>query len=765
MSEYMEFIKAKHARADWYGIEVENGDIHPMLYDFQRHIVKWACSKGRAALFADCGLGKSFMQLEWLRLMLRNGGKGLIVAPLAVAQQTIGEAAKLGIEVVYSRDGKPGGAITICNYEMIHLFDAAEYTAVVLDESSILKSFMGKIKRQLLEMFADTPYRLACTATPAPNDYMELGNHADFLGIMPSNEMLMRWFINDTMAAGSYRLKKHAAKDFWRWVASWAVSIAKPSDMGYSDDGFILPPLNIIEHEVDSEMLDGSEKLFRDPSLNATGLHKELRQSAPLRAAKVAEIVAQSPSPWLIFSNANYEADEIDRRIEQSVDLRGSEAVESKVSKLQGFVNGDIEILSSKASMVGFGLNFQHCHNVIFTGLSYSYEQFYQAVRRCWRFGQKHPVNCHVVIGSAERALLASLRQKESQHEDMRREMIEAVQAEHLGKNKELALDYERDERSGRDWRLILGDSCQEIKGIEDNSVDLSIFSPPFANLYIYSDSACDMGNCSNEAEFFEHFKHLITDLYRITKPGRLACIHCKDLPRYKGRDGSAGLKDFPGEIVKAFEERGWTYHSRVTIWKDPVIEMQRTKNHGLLYKQLRADSCASRQGMADYVIVMRKWGNEEEWIPVTHTKDSFQLDRWQKWASPVWMDIDQMNVLNYHHARNVSDERHICPLQLDVIERCCILWSNPGDLVFSPFAGIGSEGYMALKTKRRFLGIELKRTYWEAASRHLNRAEREGIGLFDALEASDEDNPAAPTSQMYIMDKTVGEFVPEMEL
>lgn len=355
-----------------------------------------------------------------------------------------------------------------------------------------------------------------------------------------------------------------------------------------------------------------------------------------------------------------------------------------------------------------------------------------------------------------------------------------------------------QDQKLGRDYALYQGDCCQVIHGIPNDSVDGSLYSPPFEGLYTYSDSEADMGNCASSEEFFTHYRFLIRELYRVTKPGRLSIVHCKDLPLYKGRDGAAGLRDFPGQIIRAHEEEGWTYHSRVTIWKDPVIEMQRTKNHGLLYKNLKADSCGSRQGMADYVVVFRKWSEGvEKWPdPVLHTEEEFPLPQWQRWASPVWdqvelpqewedyalrapsvagtveealslmqrgralfgqfrqfysrfvtafrdatreqqpvwMDIDQTNVLNYQIAKGNGDEKHICPLQLGLIHRCLRLWTKPGDLVLSPFAGIGSEGYEALKLGRRFIGIELHRNYWEWACRNLERAANESAqgSLFD---------------------------------
>jgi len=280
-------------------------------------------------------------------------------------------------------------------------------------------------------------------------------------------------------------------------------------------------------------------------------------------------------------------------------------------------------------------------------------------------------------------------------------------------------------ECTGDSWRMINGDCMEALETVADNSIHYSVFSPPFSNLYIYSDSVRDMGNCSSDEEFLAFYAVLAGSLLRVTKPGRLCSVHCKQLVDYKGRDGRAGLRDFRGALITTMENAGWKYHAEVCIWKDPVIEMQRTKAHGLLYKQLRADSSFSRQGMAEYVVTFRKWATEDDVVePVTHTPESFELPDWQEIASPVWMTVRQTNVLNVQQAKESRDEKHICPLQLDVIERCLRLWSNPGDLILSPFAGIGSEGYVSVRMGRRFLGMELKEAYFLKAVANLRECD-----------------------------------------
>lgn len=734
------------------------------LFDYQEHIIEWACELGRAAIFLDTGLGKTRIQLVWAENVARHTGKPvLILAPLAVAGQTIIEGEKIGISVNLCRSAsqvKQG--INITNYEMLHHFEGVEFAGVVLDESSLLKNFTGKIKRQILAMFTDTPYKLACTATPSPNDHLELGNHAEFLGVMRSNEMISRFFINDSMSAGSYRLKGHAKDEFWKWVASWAVSMTNPSDMGFDGSKFILPPLNIETHIVSTEELPLIEgRLFRDTQLSATEIHKEMRLTAPIRARKVADIVSQGDGgAWLIWCNTNYEADEIRRLMPSVTEVRGSESPTAKEGKLLGFAAGEFDSLLTKPKLAGFGMNWQHCHQIAFTGLSYSYEQFYQAIRRCWRFGQKKPVTCHVVVADSETGIMGVVQEKEKAHREMQVEMCKAINQAKKQRGYHLMQGVLQTE-TGHDWTMHLGDCVEVSKSvIDDGSIDLSVYSPPFSNLYIYSDSIHDMGNTKDHEEFFKQYHYLARDLYRTTRDGRLTVIHCKDLPLYKNRDGAAGLYDFPGEIIRCYEAAGWTFHSRVTIWKDPVIEMQRTKNHGLLYKQLCKDSAASRQGMADYLIVMRKWGDQEKWESVTRgderffdyigsskhgpstrelakARDDVERERlysiavWQRYASPVWFDIQQTNVLNTRIARDSQDEKHICPLQLDVIERAIELWSNPGDLVYSPFTGIGSEGYVSIKMGRRFVGAELKKAYFDVACANLEMARERQADLF----------------------------------
>ena len=725
---YREFIAAKGFQAQTVGLS-EIPALNPKLFDFQRDIVAWALRKGRAAIFADCGLGKTPMQLEWAKHV---PGPVLILAPLAVAQQTVREGAKFGIPVKYLREGGAFSApkITITNYQMLDHFDPTLYAGIVLDESSILKAYDGAFRNQIITSFAKTPFRLACTATPAPNDYMELGNHSEFLGVLTRTEMLSTFFVHDGGDTSKWRVKKHAMRDYWKWVCSYAVMIRKPSDLGYDDNGFVLPPLNVedITIEVDKPT-DG--RLFAMPAITLEERRHARSGSIEERAAKVAELVAQRPNePWLVWCNLNSESETATALIPGAVEVTGSgphSSNDEKEKRMLGFTSGDVRILVSKPSIAGYGMNWQHCANVIFFGLSDSYEQFYQAIRRCWRFGQQKPVNCYIVTSSQEGAVTENIKRKEKDAVKMAEEMVnnmhELNQQEVRGvRTHDRNINVHRTD-AGENWTMHLGDCVEVTAKFPENSIDYSIFSPPFASLYTYSASPNDMGNCRTHAEFYEHFTFLAKELNRVLKPGRNLSFHCMNLPIAKEREGYIGIADFRGDMIRIFQDAGFIYHSEVCIWKDPVTAMQRTKALGLLYKQLKKDSCMSRQGIADYLVTMRKHGTNP--TPVTKNPAEFPVDLWQKYASPVWMDIDPSDTLQRKSAREHDDERHICPLQLEVIRRAIRLWTNDRDQILSPFAGIGSEGYVAVQEGRQFIGIELKESYFAQATANLRIAHR----------------------------------------
>lgn len=431
MMDYQTFLQTKHRRFQGNGFACDWTLLPSSMFPWQKKIVAWATQKGRCALWADTGLGKTLMQLAWASQVWHYTGKPvLVLTPLAVSTQTVKEAEKFGIPAAICHE--TGAAmIGVTNYHKLHRFQASHYSGIVLDESSILKSFQGKTKMLLTETFAQTPYRLACTATPAPNDHLELGNHSDFLGIMPQKEMLARWFLNDIMGNMTWRLKAHAHKDFWRWVASWALVIRSPSDLGYPSTGYDLPALNVQHITIPTEGIRIGSSLFADASLSATTLHDVLRQTAPIRAKKAAEIVHTAPhDSWLLWTHTNYEADEIRTHLETE-EVRGSDSDEHKERVLLGFADGTVPRLLTKPSVAGFGMNWQRCNKMIFVGMDYSYEKFYQAIRRCWRYGQTQPVEAYVLCTDMEWRLFDSLAKKQAAHQDMQQEMIAMMKEEY----------------------------------------------------------------------------------------------------------------------------------------------------------------------------------------------------------------------------------------------------------------------------------------------------------------------------------------------
>jgi hypothetical protein len=593
--------------------------------------------------------------------------------------------------------------------------DTDIFSGIVLDESSILKNFEGSIKKQVIEKFKSTPYKLACTATPSPNDPMELGNHSEFLDIMSRNQMLAMYFVHDGGETAKWRLKGHAVKVFYEFISTWAIMLNKPADIGFEMDGFDLPNLNIIENQVITKKRDNG-CLFNDVVINATNFNAELRLTKNERIGEILKIVNSTNDNYIIWVKHNTESDILRKLIPDSKEVKGSDTVEYKEKTLLGFANNEFRVLITKSKIAQFGLNYQNCHNQIFASLDFSFESLYQSIRRSYRFGQLNQVNIYLITTDTMLNVKQSINHKQKEFENMQNKMNEAVNA-NLHNNLLSIGKFDVDSEEVEDYNIKRGDSIRLINEVESRTVGLSVFSPPFADLYTYSSHLEDLGNSKDYNEFVEQFGFLTKELYRITMDGRNCCIHCMDTPIQKGKEGYIGLRDFSGMILKSMESAGFIYHSRITIWKDPVVEMQRTKALGLLHKQTKKDSTMSRVGLPDYVLVFRKDGERENPVHCT-----MSVDTWQKIASPIWMDINQSNTLQgFRDARNENDEKHICPLQLDVIERLIALYSNERDTVFTPFMGVGSEIYQAIKMNRKGIGFELKESYYEQAKKNLH--------------------------------------------
>lgn len=525
----------------------------------------------------------TFIQLEWAR---HFAGRVLIVAPLAVSNQTIEHGNRLGLNVRRA-DGSEcidGDGIYITNYERIHRFVSIPLDAIVLDESSRLKSLDGKQRTLLIREFTRVPRRLCCTATPAPNDVTELCNHAEFLGAMARQEMLATFFVHDADdtrdGGGGWRLKGHAAEAMWRWMATWAVYVRSPEDLGYDPDGFLLPDLHVSDDVVPCNWRPPGQ-LFACSAGGIGGRHAARRNTIDARVARAAEL-CHGKHQCLVWCGLNDEGRKLKAALkDDAVLIEGATADDAKCDMERDWRTGSVRVMITKASIFGFGLNWQHCHKMIFLGLGDSWEQYYQAIRRCWRFGQKHAVDVRIVLSDADGAVASNIRRKERDAATMAAGVVAAMKEEQMAsvRGVERKKDTYRTARDeGRGWVSLLGDNIEHIKNVETGSVGLSVFSPPFASLYTYSASDRDMGNCRNYDEFFKHFGYLVPELLRVTMPGRRLACHVQQVTTTKVTHGLIGWRDFRADVVRLFVKHRWVYDGEVVIDKDPQAQAIRTK-------------------------------------------------------------------------------------------------------------------------------------------------------------------------------------------
>ena len=738
---YDDFLASKEDRFMPRGasIDMTPAELHDALYPFQKDVVSRALSVGRSALFEDCGLGKTIQSLEWARHVHEDTGKPvLFFTPLAVGHQVVAESEKIGIDarLARSQNGVSGAPIAVTNYEMMHHFDATQFGGLVLDESGILKNDKGATRNALVDFARAIPFRLAATATPAPNDLMELLNHAAYFGIMSVKEALSLWFVNDQASVHTWRLKGHAEGDFWKWVGKWAIAIRKPSDLGYEDGSFELPPFTEIDQVISSEF-DGDTLFPVAPGITET---RRIRRNSILdRARQCADMVNASDEPWVIWCELNDESAALKAMIPHAVEVRGSDKTEVKTERLVGFTTGKYRVIVTKPSIAGHGLNWQHCARTAFVGIGWSYEQYYQAVRRIWRYGQKRPVEVHRFMTEHDRHIAATLKRKEETtmtlFDKIPWQMDEKAAPQHVLKSGDTIVESEDE------WTLYQGDSVIEIDNVESESIGLSVFSPPFPGMYVYTDSPSDMGNVATISEMIEQFSYLVAPdkLMRVMMPGRSVFMHITQGVAQKGRDGYIGLKDFRGSLIGLMQMHGWIYYGEVTIDKNPQVKAVRTKDHGLMFKSLANDAAAMHPAMSDMLLQFRKPGDNPAPIRAGQSQKYGNMagwvtsEDWILWARPVWYaqdyrpvgvteipGIQETDVLNVQQARSGKDERHIAPLQLGVIDRCVQVWSALGETVFSPFAGVGSEGVVAVRAGRKFVGCELKPEYWHTACNNL---------------------------------------------
>lgn len=761
--KYQAYLDKKRIQVAPSGFEVPEGLLHPDLFLYQNELVRWSLQRGKSAIFADCGLGKTIIQLVWADYVSNYTDKPvLILAPLAVSHQTAREGERFGIPVTICRrqeDVREG--INIANYEMLSHFDATAFGGLVLDESSILKAFDGITRKELTEFALQIQYRLACTATPAPNDLIELTNHAEFLSIMQGKEIVALFFTQDGNTTHKWRLKGHAKKAFWEWMGTWSRALRKPSDLGFPDDGFNLPALQI--HQAEVRIEHSETTLFPMEALTLQERQQARRESIEDRVKACAERVNNSKEPWVIWCNLNAESEALAKAIPDAIEVRGSHSTEYKEKALLGFADGKHRVLISKPSICGFGMNWQHCAKMAFVGLSDSYEQLYQAIRRCWRFGQLRPVDVYIITAETEGAVVKNIQRKERQAAEMMDGIVKHMRKSQSQQAERDEMEYKENVASGQGWTVHLGDSVLLMDRLEDNSVGLTVTSPPFPGMYTYTNSAHDIGNTNDIDAMIDHFRYLVEPqkLLRVTMPGRLCCVHLMQLTAMKSREGYIGIKDYRGRVIAMMQEEGWIYTGEVTIDKNPQIQATRNKERGLLFKSLATDSAMMRMALADYLLYFRKPGENPHPIRagISQKYNSgggwITEKEWIEWAAPVWYrqtrdypgGIRETDVLNVTQARETDDERHLCPLQLGVIERAVKLWSNPGDLILDPFNGIGSVGYQSILLNRRYVGFELKESYWKNSQRNLEKAvfeaRQQQRNLFDLLESEEEESEA----------------------
>jgi DNA modification methylase len=534
------------------------------------------------------------------------------------------------------------------------------------------------------------------------------------------------YFVQDVKlkTSNKWRLKEHAKNDFWKYVCTWSMACSNPSDLGFNHCGYDLPEIEFIEHLI--PVKNESNNLFGDVAVSATDLHKDLKRSFDLRIEKTKELVNNSDEQWLIWTLKNDEAEILSKEIKNSVNVQGSDSPEYKAKHLNGFAKKEFQNLITKTSIASFGMNYQNCCNMVFTSYDFKFEAFYQAVRRSYRFGQKNKVKVHILVPESQSNVRATILEKQKKHLKKSKEMAKYSGLQDY--KKEIDLIKEKKQIITEEYQIYLDDTFVKVKDLKDESVDYSLFSPPFKDLYTYSDDPSDLSNVGSDKEFYNHFSYLVPELLRVTKPGRLLSMHIMQGTTSIGKDGFYSIVDFRGELIRLFQSFGWIFHAEKMIRKSPQLAAVRTKNHQLLHKSTKKDSTISRPGLADYIITFRKPGinkvpvvndiNFDDWCKIAEPcefDDSINIEVLRKISDPLWVDIEEGDTIsNFRKGKSEKDEKHMTPTQLSVIRNCILLWSNKNDVVFDPFGGVGSIGYQALTMGRKSISIELKESYFK---------------------------------------------------
>jgi DNA modification methylase len=656
---YLDFLRAKIRLAPKSGFEVDDAEISSVLLGHQKAIVRWAARGGRRAIFARFGLGKSVMQIDLLRLAtLRYGGRGLIVAPYGVHGDIVKDASMLGVEIIVIRRIEDCGetGLYLTNYEPIRdgKLDPNEFLAVSLDEASVLRSYGSKTFQTFLRLFERVRFRFVATATPSPNRYKELIHYAGFLGVMDTGQALTRFFQRDSTKANNLTLYPHKEREFWLWVGSWAVFLEKPSDLGYSDAGYDLPPLELVAHEVSTRVdgyrfeRDGQGQLLDEAGGDLGQTARARRASLSARIAEVEKIIAASPGDhFLIWHDLEDERRAIEKAIPGVVSVYGTQDIDERRNIMRDFADGRLSRLSTKPIIAGSGPNFQHhCHRAIFCGVSHKFNDFIQAVHRIQRFQQRFPVRIDVIFADTERHVWRDLQAKWKRDTELRETMTKIVETYGLNEiemSETLArtIGVERIEVSGNGWAVANNDTVDEARRLADDSLDLIVTSIPFANHYEYTPSYNDFGHTDDNGHFWAQMDFLTPELRRALKPGRIAAIHVKDRILFGSitGEGVPTLSPFHCETIEHYRRYGFQYLALITIVTDVVRENNQTYRLG--YSEMLKDATKMGVGCPEYVVVMRKpqsdRGRGYADQPVTRTREDYSLARWQVDAHSFW--------------------------------------------------------------------------------------------------------------------------------
>lgn len=825
---YQKFLERKMILDNRQGFEIDKDTIHPALFPHQRDIVHWALDGGRRAIFAAFGLGKSLMQLEIVRQVFNhNGGKTLIIAPLGVRQEFTRDAGLLGMSLRFIRwtNELDGDGHYITNYESVRdgRLDVNKFICVTLDEASVLRSYGSKTYQEFLDLFKTVKYRFVATATPSPNRFKELIHYAGFLGILDTGQALTRFFQRDSTKANNLTLHPHHEKEFWFWVNSWAIFLQKPSDLGYSDEGYNMPELHIYYHEIPTGVHFRTEKtgqmnMFRDASLSIQDASREKRDSIDVRIEKMLEIVGESPEDnFIIWHDQEAERHAIKKALPTCKDVFGSLELEEREQRIIDFSNGKYQYLATKPILSGSGCNFQrHCHKAIYLGVGFKFNDFIQSYHRIYRFLQTKECHIHIIYTDTEKRVLQVLQEKWNQHNIMVQKMSEIIQKHGLSTIEMMSeitrsIGCERIEVSGKNYVAVNNDTVDETARMEENSVGLIHTSIPFANHYEYTPSYNDFGHTKDNNHFWQQMDFLTPNLHRVLQPGRIAAIHIKDRILFGNVTGFGfpTCDNMLEETSLHFQKHGFKKIGIITVVTDVVRENNQTYRLG--WTEQCKDGSKMGVGCPEYIILFRKLPSDTSRAyadeKVTKTKDDYSRSRWQIDAHAFWrssgeilLDVDEISKMPTDKVRKVfkkylSDgvydyeshvkigealdirgtlpstfmlldppsqhdmvwhdvvrmrtlngnqqkkglNNHICPLQIDIVDRIITRYSNEGDVVYDPFGGIGTVPYRAILKKRFGRSCELNQGYFLDSLTYLNQADRQVVAptLFDLEKAA----------------------------